>query len=835
MEPRRFSVVGQASRRGSSAQGERKLSSDRRGSSATADLEDGGVAADDENRTGGLFGWNPFGGFGSQSSTPISIPPVLRAVARDTLGPDFSGSFPPPHPPGSFSPPRELVTSPPFFFGSPAALNHVIDEPVRDTVLSDVRIEPRPKPGPSPEAISTPNSTSTSPQPTAPSPPHSSPIALAAEADLVAIPIRPVHVPLGRSASEGALDTLIAEVEAALPAATGDAATAAVGDATFLVPSVAVGLPVTFHVEGDDEEPPGSPVVTAATPQPEHLPITRASTEPSLSTIVPLEQAPAPLRMHRSSSSRGGHARLLPSMVDHARALAERKSLEDAAARRLGVPGERLPRVLAQEGISRWAVVRATTGGAAVAELVGVGVKAGGITGLQAEGMVIDGLRKRGAGGDGGGGDVTIEVERGQTAIKRDFLIKLSRTFAMFGAPSHRLEHHLGLVSQVLDVEAEYILFPGMMMISFGGDSSESRTHILKIAQGFKYYISPTPFNELVFMGKLAQVNALCLTLTQGLISVEDAIKLLDAVKAADDYPWWVILATFPVTSFTICILGFRATWGDAALAAAFGGLVGLMTMASERFASFTYLLEFFASLLWSLANPCLSYVSIVLSSIAVLLPGLSLTIAIIELSTRNMVSGTVRLFGALFTAMLLGFGMTIGGALAAWAGTLPDTAAAACPPAPSLGWAGLLFPAMSMSVNLFFQANYHQWPAMILASAAGWVVSTFLSRWPALGADPSAVTAVAAIVIGVASNLHSRFTHDVAVAPILAGILLQVPGSLGVRSSLSFFQQGQNVVDGVQFTFQMLTVGMSLALGLFVATFLVWPIRGPRLKYLTM
>ncbi|KAJ3218637.1 hypothetical protein HDU67_004690 [Dinochytrium kinnereticum] len=399
-------------------------------------------------------------------------------------------------------------------------------------------------------------------------------------------------------------------------------------------------------------------------------------------------------------------------------------------------------------------------------------------------------------------------------AVKRDFLIKLSRTFAMYGAPSHRLEYHLSLVSKTLEVEADYIVFPG--------------------------------FN----MGKLAQVNALCLTLTHGLLDIYDAIDLLEAVRADQDYPWYIILATFPVTSFTLCILGFGGNWVDASIAAVLGTLVGVLMLCSERFSSVTYLLEFFASLgtafiarslQWILSSHgiCFNYIAIVLSAIAILLPGLSLTISIIELSTRNMVSGTVRLFGALFTAMLLGFGMTIGGALVVW-NSLPTSgtsSAATCGPPQSPLWGLLLFWPMSLAVNIFFQANVHQWPIMTASAALGWITSILLNMAPQFQSNTSAVTAISSLVIGLVSNLHSRLTHDVAVAPVLSGILLQVPGSLGVRSSLSFFVssgQPNQIVDGVQFTFQMLTIGMALALGLFVATFLVWPMRA-KYKYMSV
>ncbi|KAJ3414453.1 hypothetical protein HDV05_006546 [Chytridiales sp. JEL 0842] len=337
--------------------------------------------------------------------------------------------------------------------------------------------------------------------------------------------------------------------------------------------------------------------------------------------------------------------------------------------------------------------------------------------------------------------------------LKRNFIIKLCRTFAMFGAPSHRLEYHMGLVSKALNVEADFIVFPGMIMVSFGkGDSYESSTHIVKTYQGFS-------------MGKLAQVNALCLTLTQGLINVYDAIELLDAVKAEKDYPWYIILATFPVTSFTLCLLGFGGGWVEASVSGGLGFLVGCMTLVSEKVPSFAYLLEFFASLVTAFISHalegvfvsqgiCFKYLTVVFSSVAILLPGLSLTISIIELSTRNMVSGTVRLFSSLFTAMLLGFGMTIGSSLVVWSTTPVDSTTATCKAGVSPYWGFLFFWPMSFALNLFFQANIHQWPIMTLAAAVGWVTYALLNTVPQFQQNPTAITAIASIGIGLCGNI---------------------------------------------------------------------------------
>src|SRR5690606_30564729 len=49
------------------------------------------------------------------------------------------------------------------------------------------------------------------------------------------------------------------------------------------------------------------------------------------------------------------------------------------------------------------------------------------------------------------------------------------------------------------------------------------------------------------------------------------------------------------------------------------------------------------------------------LAGLVVLLPGLTFTIGLTELSTRHLASGTARLAGALVTFLGLGFGVALG------------------------------------------------------------------------------------------------------------------------------------------------------------------------------
>ncbi|KAI8621381.1 hypothetical protein BC830DRAFT_1163829 [Chytriomyces sp. MP71] len=498
-----------------------------------------------------------------------------------------------------------------------------------------------------------------------------------------------------------------------------------------------------------------------------------------------------------------------------------------------------VPRIMYDKGISPWAAVMAVGSGLSTTPVLGQLVE----DNLNGRAMSVDGLQRAEIGKDapvslrplslmerrrigmplegGKESDATaIHLEdEDEKMAKRNFIIKLARNFHAYGAPSHRLEHHMALVSEALHVEARFFVLPNLILISFGGETAASTTHFVKISNGQN-------------MAKLAQVNALCLTLTEGLIDIHSASDLLEGVRAGSDYPWWMVWITFPVQAFTFATLVFQTGWLEAVVATALGIMTGGMSALADKYNnSFGYMLEFFASIVATfLARAaqgafyshgiCFDYVKVTLSALVVFLPGMSLTISIIELSTRNVISGVVRMFAALFVAVLIGFGMAIGGSLVLWdASLVRDT----CAPVSPL-WAFLLFIPMSMAINILFQGSKHQWPIMILASALGFVSSQLLNTLPALHAQPTAVNAVASTVIGLASNLYARATNDVAVAPILVSVWIQVPGSLSVKSMLGFFVgSGGNataavgassgVVDGSNFVFQMLNIALSLAM----------------------
>ncbi len=119
---------------------------------------------------------------------------------------------------------------------------------------------------------------------------------------------------------------------------------------------------------------------------------------------------------------------------------------------------------------------------------------------------------------------------------------------------------------------------------------------------------------------------------------------------------------------------------------------------------------------------------TVIIASLVVLLPGMSLTNAVNELASQHWVSGTARFAGALTTIMKLSVGAMIA-TLADVLG-LDPVIRAARPRGPWVEWGSLLTAAFAFA--MLFKANRRDYPWVIAASVAG-------MRSPSLAATPGA------------------------------------------------------------------------------------------------
>ncbi len=187
-------------------------------------------------------------------------------------------------------------------------------------------------------------------------------------------------------------------------------------------------------------------------------------------------------------------------------------------------------------------------------------------------------------------------------------------------------------------------------------------------------------------------------------------------------------------------------------------------------------------------------------------------TTGLIELSTRHLASGTARLSGAFVTFLGLGFGVALGsqlgGATGAW---LVDHGVQWTPTLPSLpagaAYAGVVLAACCFAVLL--HATWRDTPWIVLAATAAFVTTQAAS--PVLGDELAAF--LGALVVSAGSTLLARLRDTTPLTTITPGLLILVPGSIGLRSITSL--QSREVVGGVAAAFSVALIGISLAAGL--------------------
>ena len=132
-------------------------------------------------------------------------------------------------------------------------------------------------------------------------------------------------------------------------------------------------------------------------------------------------------------------------------------------------------------------------------------------------------------------------------------------------------------------------------------------------------------------------------------------------------------------------------------------------------------------------------------------------------------------------------------------------------------GWTlavALAFAPLALTVQ--FQANPRD-VGWILAVCALAFAGARAGAW-ALGIETGAF--IGAMLVGVASGLHSRLFNRPAVVTSTPGILMLVPGSVGFRSITDMI--ARDPVSGLQTAFTMVLTGVALVTGLLLARFIV-------------
>ncbi|KAF2125175.1 DUF1212-domain-containing protein [Dothidotthia symphoricarpi CBS 119687] len=432
--------------------------------------------------------------------------------------------------------------------------------------------------------------------------------------------------------------------------------------------------------------------------------------------------------------------------------------------------------------------------------------------------------------------DAKIKIHVANILKRQQYIIRMCRALMLFGAPTHRLEEYLATTATVLEINSQFLYIPGCMIISFDDlYTHTTEVKIVRTAQG-------------VNLGKLKDTHDVYKEVLHDVISLDDALARLDElIHAKDRHPVWLCVLMYGLASAAVSVF-FNARLIDMPIIFALGCMLGLMQLVlapiSKTYSTVfeitaTILMSFLARAFGSINGGSLfCFSAIAQSAIALILPGWLVLSSALELQSRAIVPGSIRLVFAIIYSLFLGYGITVGTAI--YGAIDPNaTNETTCRAPMNPYWNFLFVPFYVFFTTFTVQAKYKQMPAMIAIAFAGYVVNFYANKKFSSSA-PIAYT-LGAFTIGVLANLYSRLRHGVAAAVLLPAVYVQVPGSLASSGSINSalktaaaLVKGSTAADAstdslnaivFNVAASMVQIAIGITVGLFMAALLVYPL----------
>jgi len=404
----------------------------------------------------------------------------------------------------------------------------------------------------------------------------------------------------------------------------------------------------------------------------------------------------------------------------------------------------------------------------------------------------------------------------GDTPDAIEFVLDLGRALHRYGTPAHRLEEALLECCRRLGMSAEVFTTPTTIIMSFG-EPEALRTRMMRVESG-----------ELD-MSKLAQVDALADAVAGRRVTPTQGVHDLAAILAAPrQFGHALSTLSHGVTAGSIAVF-FGGSLADVAIAGLIGLTLGLLAQYAQRSTDQARVFELVgsaiaafaagvASSMWYATTPSI----IVVAALLILLPGMSLTVAMTELATRNLMSGTARLMSAVIVLLELVVGVALGERAAS---ALVDIHQAIPVPLPEWSrWIALAASAVGVAIIVQAQPRAFGW--IVAACVTGYVGSRAGTAWLGGGGGIGGQLGVmvGAFALGVLANVYARRLERPAQVVSVPAVLLLVPGSMGFRGMASLLDR--DTLTGVESVFAMFVVALSIVAGLLIANAVVSPRR---------
>lgn len=393
------------------------------------------------------------------------------------------------------------------------------------------------------------------------------------------------------------------------------------------------------------------------------------------------------------------------------------------------------------------------------------------------------------------------------------FVCETAARLHTYGTTAQRLEGAVVALSTRLGLECEPWSNPTGLILSFSDPSrplgASDTTRVIRLAPGE---------NDLY---KLSESDRIAEAVAAGAMSIAQGHTALRGLDRKPSLRWRATqLIAFGLASGAVAGL-WRLPWLDIGTATVIGLLIGVQALLNERRprlkeasdAVSALMAGMVAVLISNFVQP-LNLNSVIIASLVVLLPGMTLTNAVNELTSQHLVSGTARFAGAIATILKLTVGTLIALTLAQLLGLYPEVRALR--PQPEwVEWTSLVLAAYAFAV--LFKAHRRDYGWVMAAAICGYLISRYAGQ--AWGTEVGIF--LSALVLTAAGNVFARWANKPGAIIRVPGIIMLVPGSNSLRGVLSLVQQ-QDLAVGNSALLTVINIVMALIAGLLFGNLLL-------------
>ncbi|MCG8410932.1 MAG: threonine/serine exporter family protein [Bacteroidales bacterium] len=380
---------------------------------------------------------------------------------------------------------------------------------------------------------------------------------------------------------------------------------------------------------------------------------------------------------------------------------------------------------------------------------------------------------------------------------KYKFIVLLGKALHTCGVPSYKIQNYLSEIARNKGLEGSFMDTPTWINYVFYEEDEHTYNYIECVPPGG------------LDLGALSRVTEITGQVLNREITDDEAVDKISKSKHQNkSYDLFLDALTFIVSGGAFCVI-LKTNWVTAFAASILGLLVFLVSLLASKSAYIRSTLESMVAFVSTIGAGVLSVffpeinISLaVLSSIIIFIPGLAITTAIEEITSKNLVSGTAKLGGALVSLFKQFFGVILGVSILPFFIEIKNVPLVSDIPL----WVDpIAFTFMSLGLVFSLRIRYKD---MIYA-----IITAFISYYTTILMDFSGLFIsifVGTIVVVFFSSLFNRISGGPKLVFLIPGIIVLVPGSKAFIGLSTIFLQthsGLNYNMGEQVSYILMGI----------------------------